>query len=50
VKRNEIVAAVAALAVTATMLACGAPRGGDDCDDDDSMGRMVQMLDDCDND
>ena len=49
-KRNEIVAAVAALAVTATMLACGALRGGDDCDDDDSMSRVVQVLDDCDDD
>lgn len=49
-KKNEIVAAVAALALGATMLACGAPRGGDDCDDDDSMGRVVQVMDDCDDD
>lgn len=48
-KKNEIVAAVAALALGVTMLACGAPRGGDDCDDD-SMGRVVQMMDDCDDD
>lgn len=39
-----------AVAAAVLMLACGSPRGGDDCDDDDSMGRVVQTLDDCDDD
>lgn len=48
-KKPNKVAVVAALALVATMIACGGAQRSS-CDDDDSMGRVVQMVDDCDDD